>query len=401
MKKILAILLCVAAVSALFVGCAPTDADGTQLPKGVFEAGYGRVDITPDPQHSYDMAGYGAGRPSSAVLDSLYITCTALKDEDGNTYLLYNCDFLKVFTPLNLSKPSISKATGVPVENIMISTTHTHSAPGLEYDTPVIIDYVKIVKKAMVKAGEDAVADLKPAKIYTTEIVCEGFNYIRSVGVPVSLMGEELDNTMELIKLTREGGKDIVMLNWQGHPRASAPQYSVMSDVDIIRKNIEPALDCNFMFFLGASGNVGNRSDYETYVEHYEALTDLAVQAAANFKEVNDGLIKKTTTKVTLEFKTPGNNKDEVTISVITIGKSVAFVIVPYEMFSYSAKQLKAYSPFDQTIIVTCTAGHIGYLPTIDTPSDEYEVGATFYVMGSAELLVDNYKTILDQAYGK
>lgn len=400
MKKLFALLLCVAAIATLFVGCKPTEEP--QQPNGVFEAGFGRVDITPDPQHSYDLAGYGAGRPSRAVLDSLYITCTALKDENGNTYLLYNCDFLKVYPTLNMSKPSISKATGVPVENIMISTTHTHSAPGLDYDTAVIQDYVIIVKKAMVKAGEDAVADLKPAKIYTSEIVCEDLNSIRSRGVPLDLMDEELDNTMELIKLTREGGKDIVMMNWQGHPRASAPEYSVMSDVDIIRKNLEPALDCYFTFFLGASGNVNNTSKtYATYIEHYKALSDLAVEAAANFKEVDDGIIKKTTTKVPLEFKSSGDQVDEVAISVISIGKSVSFVIVPYEMFSYSAKQLKAYSQFEQTFIVTCADGAIGYLPTIDTPSDEYEVGATFYVMGSAEKLVEGYKTLLDQIYAQ
>ena len=46
MKKILALVLCVLTIAALFVGCKPAD----NTPKGVLQAGYGRVDITPDKQ---------------------------------------------------------------------------------------------------------------------------------------------------------------------------------------------------------------------------------------------------------------------------------------------------------------------------------------------------------------
>jgi NADH-quinone oxidoreductase subunit G len=65
---------------------------------------------------------------------------------------------------------------------------------------PIIDDYKKIVKKAMVSAGEAAVADLKPAKIYTSEIAVNGFNALRTV------CNDKLDNTVELIKMIRQCG---------------------------------------------------------------------------------------------------------------------------------------------------------------------------------------------------
>ena len=143
MKKILALILCALMISTLFVGCKPAEG-GPSGPKGVFEAGYGRIDITPDPANSYPLGGWGDGRPSRVIWDDFYITCTALKDENGETFLLYHCDFLKVDTTLSMSKNQITKATGIPAENIIISTTHSHSAPDMNQSGAIIDDYKKV-----------------------------------------------------------------------------------------------------------------------------------------------------------------------------------------------------------------------------------------------------------------
>ncbi len=405
MKKIFALLLSLVMIVTVFAGCESTGnstetTGAAPAPKGVFEAGYGRVDVTPDEKNSMNLAGHGYDRFSIAVWDPLYITCVALKDEDGNTFLLYHCDFLKAYVTLNMSKRQIAAAANVPVENIMIATTHNHSAPGLDdTDSSLTVDYAQSVRKALVKAAEDAIADLKPAKAYTTEIDVDNMNGIRSIGVS-SNFEDELDATMELIKFTREGGKDIVLMNWQGHPRGHGDSKdamnAILSDVDAIRRCIEPALDCHFAFFLGASGNVNNIASSQTYVIHGKLLSGYAVKAAPNFKEVEDGVIRKVTTKVEVDYKT-GGKTENVLLSTIAIGKSIAFVIVPYEMFSSSAKEIKAYSQFDQTFIVTCADSHYGYMPTEATADDEYEVGATSYARGTAERLVEGYLDLLDQ----
>lgn len=396
MKKIIALLLCLIVCVTLFAGCKPEGKTGA---KGVFMAGYSRADVTPDASISVQLAGHGYERPSYAVWDPLYATCTALKDEDGNTFLFYHCDFLKAYNTLNMSKNQITKATGIPAENIIIATTHNHSAPELEGDYAYTADYGKLIKKAMVKAAEEAIADLKPAKMFTSEIDIENMNTLRTIGVS-SDFASELDKTMELIKFTREGGKDIVWMNWQGHPRGHGEdKLVILSDVHQIRKVIEPALDCHFAYFLGSSGNVNQASKITaTYVDHGKYLADKAVEAAANFTQIPAGSVKKATTRVELTYKS-GGGSENVAISVVSVGKSLAFAIVPYEMFSSSAKELKAYSRFDQTIISTCTDNHIGYIPTTATADTAYEARATGFVKGSAEQLVDGYKELLDQLY--
>ena len=85
------------------------------------------------------------------------------------------------------------------------------------------------------------------------------------------------------------------------------------------------------------------------------------------------------------------------------LGNTIAFAIVPYEMFSESALALKEYSKFEQTFVVTCADSHYGYLPTEATfdparyRTEAYEVGATNYVQGTAEKLVEGYKSLFDQ----
>ena len=99
---------------------------------GQFAAGYGKANVTPD--WVVIMGGYTATgeatRKSTGVLNDLYITCVALTDESGNTALLYTYDSKSIDTKsANTMRAAISEATGVPVAQIYVSATHTHSAP--------------------------------------------------------------------------------------------------------------------------------------------------------------------------------------------------------------------------------------------------------------------------------
>lgn len=429
-KKLLCLLLCMVMTAALFVGCAPSEGgDTTPKANHVLQAGYGRVDVTPE--GSMPLAGLAA-RNSDGVLDPLYITCVALKDEAGNTFLLYHTDFLKAFSALTYNKTVVSKKTGVPMENIVVAGTHNHSAPHVDDPNSALIpDYQKLCKDAMIDSATTAIADLKPATMYITSKKCENMTFVRhfvrkngtihgsggSAGEAASYVGyaSEVDDNMELIKFVREGGKDILLMNWQGHPRGHSDadasytgvnrKNKILSDVHHIRTTVEEGLDCHFAFFLGASGNVNNLTrikehmlTYE-YIGHNTKLGELAIEAAADFKEAKTGTLKKVTTKVTAEYKAGGTTND-IPISVVSIGETVAFVIAPYEMFSESSLELKEASNFDMTYIVTCADSHFGYMPTLPTfdyDVEAYEVGATEYMPGTAEDLVEGYKTLLNQ----
>ena len=101
----------------------------------MYKVGYGRADITP--KEPIPLMGYGntIRRISGPVLDPLYATCVAIRDETGNTILMVGTDS----TVPNFSgyiREETSKATGVPEDQIVINVTHTHSAPDLDAKHP-------------------------------------------------------------------------------------------------------------------------------------------------------------------------------------------------------------------------------------------------------------------------
>lgn len=432
-KKLLCLFLCLVMMAALFAGCSET----TNKPGAdhVLQTGYARVDVTP--ADSMPLAGFGDNRVSGEVLDPLYITCVAFKDEAGNTFLMYHCDFLSAYAPLLFNKKAVAKQTGVPQDNIIVASTHNHSAPTIDADSdrfPLVEDYQKLCKDAMIKSAQDAIADLKPSKMYVTRKQCENMTYVRhfvrkndtvngrggSAGEAASYKGyaSQVDDNMELIKFVREGGKDILLMNWQGHPRGHGTldrqfygesqevrKSYILSDVNQIRVPLEEALDCHFAYFLGASGNVNNSTWIaahqltKNYEQHGQKLAELAVEASANFTEVKTGTLKRAVANIEATSKN-GDEGSNIPISVFAIGEAAAFAIVPYEMFSQSALDIKEASTFDLTFVVTCADGSFGYMPTdptFDYDSGAYETDVTNYARGTAEQLVDGYKSLLNQ----
>ena len=97
--------------------------------------GYGKSCITPE--ESVPIAGMGntSKRMSTTILDDLYATCVAFTGENQQTVLMFTLDQLhankKWTDPL---RKAVEEATGVPVSHVMVSHTHTHSAPDMYND---------------------------------------------------------------------------------------------------------------------------------------------------------------------------------------------------------------------------------------------------------------------------
>ena len=100
------------------------------MPREKLLAGYAKTDITPkDP---VPLGGYGASinRFSTRVLDPLYATAVAVTGTNGETAILMSIDSLSA--PLAFVKriqEKVADAIGIPGDHILISATHTHSAP--------------------------------------------------------------------------------------------------------------------------------------------------------------------------------------------------------------------------------------------------------------------------------
>ena len=81
----------------------------------------------------------------------------------------------------------------------------------------------------------------------------------------------------------------------------------------------------------------------------------------------------------------------EVEVQVIALGRDIAWVSLPGEIFVELGLSIKAGSPFRQTIVATLANGAIGYIPTRRAYSEgNYEVVSARCAEGSGELLVES-----------
>ena len=135
MKRISTLLFTVLVVAVIVL---PSSA------RAELQAGAAIVDITPQ---EWPLAPRGSftPRPVDSAHDSLKVRCLVL--DDGSTSIaLAVVDSCMVHRDvLDPAKKQASKATGIPVEHMLVSATHTHSAPfaNAQHGTPQELAYQK------------------------------------------------------------------------------------------------------------------------------------------------------------------------------------------------------------------------------------------------------------------
>ncbi|MBQ9817568.1 MAG: hypothetical protein IJM59_08935 [Proteobacteria bacterium] len=328
--------------------------EATAVEQNVFKAGFSRVNITPT--LSLPLAGYGNTqfRMSQGYLDPLYANCVAMTDENGAAVLLIMVDLIGGRSEfVTDSKKAISKATGIPVDNIFIQGSHTHSAPDMGYATYKEENYSKYTTEqlkaiigikyykerlveALTQAASEALADRKPATLKAGNIEVDGLNFVRhylldndtyagpnfgdfSSG---SIVGHEseADHTLQILQFERKDAKDILLLNFQVHVTRTGGRTKTDISADIvgqIRNNVENKLDVWCTYLQGASGNINptsmipeeNRTtDYKEYgVLFSEIVVDCYNK---NMSPIQPGYIK--TSKQTYTAKVNFSENDKV-----------------------------------------------------------------------------------------
>ena len=90
----------------------------------------------------------------------------------------------------------------------------------------------------------------------------------------------------------------------------------------------------------------------------------------------------------------------EVEVQVIALGRELAWVSLPGEVFVELGLSIKAASPFQQTHIVELANGAIGYIPNRSAYAEgNYEVVSARCAEGSGEMLVAAAVRMLEELY--
>ncbi len=217
---------------------------------------------------------------SKARIDDFYARAVAIADEERRTVIV-SVDVCHIETEdFDYCRRKISEATGIDFGAIIIVCTHTHAGGHNsitnvnssvdENDRRLICEFTEIMNSAIIDSAVAAAADLKPAKFYFAKDKAEGIINIRRFrmkdGSVVTNPGKNNPNvdhplatpnpTVKLVKIEREGGKDVYLVNFGMHATTVGWRTHLSSDYPgVICRTLESALDVECMFLQGAAGD--------------------------------------------------------------------------------------------------------------------------------------------------
>ena len=293
---------------------------------GLFRVGYARVDITPS--ESVPLRGFGktTERMSNGYLDPIYATCLAFTDAEEHTFLWYAIDLAGATENITEStRKTLNETLGVPEDNVILTASHTHSSVDYSAAVDSVTKWRKDYEVKLIEAASGAMADRRPATLSWTEADLTGYNSVRhyftdvegdpAVGDNHGMLAAgqvvrhttEANPTMYILRVNREGAKDIVLANWRAHSTTASVGGNTRRDVSAdfigtVRYYLEKDLDVLYAYYQGEAGNINPRTrlgaDVEfnppsDYKEYGRALTDKIEEALnGEMKEVKTGLIR-------------------------------------------------------------------------------------------------------------
>ena len=408
-----------------------------------FAIGYARIDITGTlPIPIFEDTG-------TKLADPLMLTCTAVWDGE-QAALLMSADLRGIReNAVERSKEIIHKQFGVPVDNVIINCTHTHSAPaaGTGGEASRVRWNANYYKQLPIVV-EQALRDLDVIEgVYSGKGYTESLTFVRRYLMPdgtydthgdkTAVRHEtEADNELQTLRFDRKNKKDVLMVNYQTHHFSGIGKGKVSADfIAPYRAAAEKELDCHFAYHQGAGGNVNFISNipgeqkYTSYTEAAKGFMITTRDALSKEEPIQTGKIHTVTRKLTVTVqKDPaerveaakkvmeGSDKErtslaaqygfdswrtansivsrsekgeteEMPLTAISFGE-IAFATAPFEMFDTNGKEVKDGSPFKTTYMCALTNGSMGYIPSaLAFPHGSYEVNSCAYVPGTGELV--------------
>ena len=473
MKRIFTLFLAILMVLSLIACGASGSAETTQAATAeaaCFKAGFGYANITPK-QDGLPMAGYSDGRVSAGYMTYLEARAVAVQDEAGEILLFVTAD-LSFIRP-KFGKQVMEKMTqqlGLPEDHIILSGTHTHGSIETEsLSAKGVPEFNEFASNGMVEAARLAIEDLKPAEIYVGTAITENLNFVRryfmddgsfttdnfpGTGTKVVSHETEADPQLVMTRFVREGGKDILISNFQAHPHLEGKFEGVSAEtVGAMRDAFEAEFDVHSLHWQGAAGNLNSRSriDGETRTkdrkEYAQLMLGYAKPVFESMTKVESGPIQvksydyvaiidrsrdhliDAARQVTDYFKA-GNNAEACKPLANELGlvgyhqamrivwnyengesfdaKLIAWsfgdvsgIVTEYELFDTAGMYIKENSPFEQTFIVGYAYPGTGsYIPDAAAYANGgYERDSCRYVSGTSEEMCDIYLDLLNQMH--
>lgn len=427
------------------------------------KAGIAKIDITPP--LGIALNGYYRERWATHVIEPLYVTALAFSD-GTNTALAISLDISEILQrDTDQIRAQVAEYVGIPFEAVFLACVHTHTAPVIsEIRSFFKRDeaYYRQFCENICLASAQAIADMKEAEVSIGRHKAEGVSFVRRYrkkdGTAVTNPGVKIidqlagpigepDETVQLVKLQRQGAPDIAIVNFGTHPDVLGGTGICPDWPCYLRDTVEAALateaegqGVRVIFFNGAQGDVAHTNRmttvYRKGVEmsrHIGRALAGAVLAMYTFTEpvkadrvfykqnmAHAAVAKGTPEQVAIanEIQELYLNQDNewkfeyegypfnivvarkyirlehrdpiIPLNIVCVGfGDVAFVGLPGEPFTAIGVAIKEGSPFLMTIPCCNANGSEGYFPTDDALMEKgYEANSSLFLPGVAPELI-------------
>jgi hypothetical protein len=258
-----------------------------------FQAGVGRVKITPPP--SFWMSGYAARtHPSEGVYQDLWAKALALRDAEGHSAVLVTTDLIGL--PRVVSDEVASRVEArfkVARQALVLSASHTHCGPAVRKNLAVLYDFSEEDRKRVDAYGDElvdrlvevvgkALDDLAPERLSVGH-GSVGFAVNRreptpeGVKIGVNLSGP-VDHDVPVLKVTApDGSLRAVLFGYACHNTTLGGDfyqiggdYAGFAQAEIERA--QPGATALFMMLCGGDQNPNPRGTLDLARQYGQAL---------------------------------------------------------------------------------------------------------------------------------
>ena len=395
---------CILVVTLFTLAVAPIRAE--------FKAGAAVVDVTPAKLPVFINGGM-LSRALEKVKTRVHARAIVLADGKSQLAIVVVDSCMMGRVLLDETKAIASTRTGIPTNRILISATHTHSAPasmgclGTDADPA----YVPVLRDKIVESIVAAQANLEPAQIGFAKADAAGFTALRQWIRRPDRLGEDPfgnktmranmhsgsvwddvtgeagpeDPDLSLISIQARDGRPITVLgnfsmHYFGDSDISADYFGLFSEG--LATRIAPNRVAGKQTFVGllshgCSGDIW-RMDYTvpekdrpkpTIDEYTNGLLDIAMKAFAGIKYRADVDIAMAEQRLTLKYRVPDQQRLEWAQRIMA-GVTNRLVKTTAEVYAREAILLHE---LQQTEIVV-QALRIGDIGIATTPCETYAV---------------------------
>ncbi|WP_440422158.1 neutral/alkaline non-lysosomal ceramidase N-terminal domain-containing protein [Prevotella merdae] len=403
MKRLLMFVLLLALVSTSNITLAMSTKK-TEIKKTQLKVGAARQNITP-PNAMFPFDALHEACPYTAVHDSLYARAIVM-DNGEQRAVLVEIDEVQVPEPLATRK-AVAVAAGVSESNVIICVSHTHSTLHPNGEDKRLQQVIDRIRTGAVEATRQAVASLQPATISFART--KAFVNINN-GEAEQSAGQYSntafsDKTLDIVRFSSMSDKPIALVvNYPTHAEVMFRSisynggYEVSGDLPGRTAYIlEKANETNgngAPIVLATAGAEADQQPLLTSRQHTSTmgyidqgvggwaivdalahrLTD-AINEAVKTMPIGKSNVSietmSTEAVVPGQYRHQNRETGEITdeesddvhipISRITVD-DIAFAGVGADLASSVGVEVRDASPIANTMLITCTAGAVGYI---------------------------------------